>query len=182
MGEVRPQWPSLPGTAAEVAAIKATFETRYPQALPAELTQDRATKSAVLRQLVNCRYAHFSTHGFFASPTVRSALAASFDRDHAMGSKLATSRQEIAGFNPGLLSGLVLAGANRPAQDGKDDGILTAMEVAGLDLGQIELATLSACETGLGESAGGEGLLGLQRGVSDGRSENRGGQSVESAR
>ena len=32
-----------------------------------------------------------------------------------------------------------------------------------MDLGHVELATLSACETGLGQAAGGEGLLGLQR-------------------
>ena len=69
----------------------------------------------------------------------------------------------VVGFHPGLLSGLALAGANRPPEPGQDDGILTALEVAELDLAGVELVVLSACETGLGQSAGGEGLLGLQR-------------------
>ena len=64
---------------------------------------------------------------------------------------------------PGLLSGLVFAGANRHPDPVGDDGLMTALEVAELDLRNVELATLSACETGLGEEAGGEGLLGLQR-------------------
>src|SRR5262249_10095143 len=61
--------------------------------------------------------------------------------------------------------GLALAGANsdQPVESGQDDGILTAAEVAELDLSGVELAVLSACETGLGKVAGGEGLLGLQR-------------------
>jgi CHAT domain-containing protein len=56
-------------------------------------------------------------------------------------------------------SGLVLAGANRSAAQ----GILTAEEVADLDLRGVELAVLSACDTGLGKQAAGEGVLGLQR-------------------
>ena len=68
-----------------------------------------------------------------------------------------------------MLSGIALAGANRGAQpiDDRhrlgDDGILTALETAELDLSAAELVVLSACETGLGPVAGGEGLLGLQR-------------------
>ena len=71
--------------------------------------------------------------------------------------------QNVSGYQPGLLSGLVLAGANRRSAIGKDDGILTALEVGEMDLHNVQLATLSACETGLGKTAGGEGLLGLQR-------------------
>jgi CHAT domain-containing protein len=76
---------------------------------------------------------------------------------------------EVRGVHPGLLTGLALAGANRggaaPADihSLRDDGIMTAIEVASLDLSKVELALLSACETGLGETAGGEGMIGLQR-------------------
>jgi CHAT domain-containing protein len=78
-------------------------------------------------------------------------------------------RSEVRGLYPGLLSGLVFAGANRPARDpvtGVVDvgaAVMTAEEIAGLDLSTCELAVLSACETGRGAVAGGEGVLGLQR-------------------
>jgi CHAT domain-containing protein len=62
--------------------------------------------------------------------------------------------------NPLVLSGLVLAGANLPD---RDDGILTAEAIAGLRLPKLDLVVLSACETGLGDVAGGEGAFGLQR-------------------
>ena len=71
------------------------------------------------------------------------------------------NRQSVIGFHPDMLSGLVLAGSNHPRPD--DDGILTAFEVSGLDLSGVDMAVLSACDTGLGRRAGGEGMLGLQR-------------------
>ncbi len=40
-------------------------------------------------------------------------------------------------YQPGLLSGLVLAGANQRYEDGKEDGILTALEVAEMDLSHV---------------------------------------------
>jgi CHAT domain-containing protein len=47
--------------------------------------------------------------------------------------------------------------------DERDPGILTAEALAGLPLDKLELAVLSACQTGLGEAAAGEGVFGLQR-------------------
>jgi CHAT domain-containing protein len=70
---------------------------------------------------------------------------------------------------PLVLSGLVLAGANLPRTRDRfgitegDRGILTAEAVAGLPLQGLELAVLSACDTGPGQVAGGEGIFGLQR-------------------
>jgi CHAT domain-containing protein len=147
-------WPALPGTRDEVAAIGASFGSEFSAGRATELTKAAATKSAVCAAAAACDYLHFSTHGFFAPPEMKSAEA-----DAAAGA----AQNTASGLDPGLLSGLVLAGANRPYGDAKDDGILTALEVADLDLSRVRLVTLSACETGLGQSAGGEGLLGLQR-------------------
>ena len=64
-----------------------------------------------------------------------------------------------------LLSGLALAGANLRAttKPNEEDGILTAQEVASLDLSSVEWVVLSACDTGLGRMQAGEGVLGLRR-------------------
>ena len=66
--------------------------------------------------------------------------------------------------NPLLLSGVVLSGANS-VEDNKNHGVglLSAEEIASLPLDQLQLVTLSACETGIGKVAGGEGVFSLQR-------------------
>src|SRR5262249_12875435 len=70
--------------------------------------------------------------------------------------------------SPLLLSGLVLAGANRkPGAQSEtyapDGGIVTAEELVGLPLERLELAGPAGWRTGPGGRAGGEGVFGLQR-------------------
>ena len=69
-----------------------------------------------------------------------------------------------------MRSGIVLAGANdvwvKPEKEEKDDGVLTAQEVTQIDMRKSDLVILSACETGLGDIKGNEGVYGLQRAFS----------------
>ncbi|HRG34594.1 MAG TPA: CHAT domain-containing protein, partial [Saprospiraceae bacterium] len=70
--------------------------------------------------------------------------------------------------HPMLRSGLIMAGGNAAWQgkqtlEGREDGVLTAYEISQMNLSNTELVVLSACETGLGDIQGNEGVYGLQR-------------------
>ncbi len=150
------RWRPLAATRPETDAVVSRFRARLKADADA-LAGAEATKAAVRDALPRHRFAHLATHGFFAPASLRSADEAGLSRGP---SRLLTPAG-VAGWDPALLSGLVLAGANRPTP--YDDGVLTASEVAEMDLSRLELAVLSACQTGLGKEAAGEGMLGLQR-------------------
>lgn len=104
---------------------------------------------------------HLATHGYFFSDE---------KIDKAQWNEYLTGGQANFRFsdNPLLRSGLILAGGNKAWTEGlnligREDGILTAYEIAQMNLSKIKLVVLSACETGLGEIQGSEGVYGLQR-------------------
>ena len=65
---------------------------------------------------------HIATHGFF----IKSELK-----------------------NPMLNAGIALSGANSSIEEGRGEGVITALKISGLDLKGTELVVLSACKTGL---------------------------------
>ena len=126
------------------------------------LTGRAAAETTFKREAHRYRVLHLATHGFFLDQACTTGRSGT----RAVGRLSAASPStEPSPDNPLLLSGLAFAGANRrlSAPIDQDDGILTAEEVASLDLQGVEWAVLSACDTGLGQIMAGEGVLGLRR-------------------
>jgi CHAT domain-containing protein/Tfp pilus assembly protein PilF len=144
-----PSFDRLPETRREVRALARLWPAAT--AGPARALVDAEASEAALRaEAAGRRVLHFATHGFFVE-----------DETLAPGSRCASAPPPLEG----ALSGLVLAGGSGrgdPTAD-SDDGILTDLEVAGLDLDGVEWVVLSGCETGLGRVRPGEGALGLRR-------------------
>jgi CHAT domain-containing protein len=113
---------------------------------------------ALVKQLTAPSILHIATHGFFlGKPVVRNAASTGAGR----GSNL--SAHSLLAENPLLRSGIALSGANELNDGQGQDGVLTALEAAGLDLHGTKLVVLSACETGVGDVQTGEGVYGLRR-------------------
>ncbi|MBD2593657.1 tetratricopeptide repeat protein [Nostoc spongiaeforme FACHB-130] len=143
---------SLPATKEEAAAIKKVLPN-------AKLLLSKDATETAVKQLQNPSILHLATHGFFITD-VEQNLNASLDLELTPRPK-----EVIEVENPLLRSGLALAGFNqrKQATNNNDDGVLTALEVAGLDLRSNQLVVLSACDTGKGDVKVGDGVYGLRR-------------------
>ena len=161
---------SLPASLKEVDAVVALWNqdqddrTTFPLRSPVapfgalRLTGAAASESAFKAQAAGRRILHIATHGFFLD----GRCAASPDRS---GTSTAAAVASVVTQNPLVLSGLILAGANHRNTTAPDheDGVLTAEEVAALNLEGVEWAVLSGCDTGVGEVRAGAGVFGLRR-------------------
>ncbi len=160
----------LPGTAAEAKALGDLIPD-------AKLFTGKDATEAELKKVFEPRILHIATHGFFlgtpdALTRTKSAVYEPLLSRvlNLRGGRLRDLKPAISGAsaerervdNPLLRSGLALAGANT-RKGGDDDGILTALEAAGLNLQGTRLVALSACDTGVGRVESWEGVYGLRR-------------------
>lgn len=155
-------WPYLKWTAREALGIQAIIQKT---GMPVQMRQgytatEEAFKSMGQNGQPSPRILHIATHGFFfPDPENKEQKASGIGEEPIF--KISD--------HPMIRSGLLLAGANHAWQTGKplhpdmEDGILTAYEISQMNLSNTELVVLSACETGLGDIHGNEGVYGLQR-------------------
>ncbi len=92
---------------------------------------------------------HMSTHGYF------------------VGQQRGTDLKPAVADNALSESGIILAGAGKNLIDedfnpNRSDGILTAKEISEMDLSNVDMMVLSACQTGLGYVTS-DGVYGMQR-------------------
>lgn len=154
-------WAPLSGTRSEVESLQAMIEHVLEWTAPVTvLTGTAASEEQVRAQLAGHRYLHLATHGYFEPDHLPSLVAATTQQENRaeLGAKI-----EAVGMLPGLLAGLVFAGANRDPEEGEDDGYLSAEEITYMNLSACDLAVLSACQTALGSRRAGEGLMSLRR-------------------
>lgn len=123
----------------EVVDINATLSESM---IAHPLTGNDGTKESFLQLSCNApAIIHFSTHGFYYTPTDKNLPAS------------------LQGYNDAMsLSGLVMSSGSLTTRL----GLLTASEVAQCNLSNTTIACLASCHSGQGEVSS-EGIYGLQR-------------------
>lgn len=153
-------WKYLPGTEKEINIVSTLAKQKNYSTEVAKgvLASEESIKS--LYGTTSPAVLHIATHGFFF-PDPKEEPKKDIGINPGSGNVFRRSD------NPLFRAGLLFAGAgnawNGRQVSGTEDGILTAYEVSNLYLPNTKLVVLSACETGLGDIQGNEGVYGLQR-------------------
>lgn len=152
-------WNFLSGTEREVNSIEQVLKNSGTQitTMKGYDATEESLKNIGTNDSPSPRILHIATHGYFF-PDAKNKNESSSNEEPVF--KMSD--------HPMLRSGLIMAGGNaawkgKQTLEGREDGILTAYEISQMNLSNTELIVLSACETGLGDINGNEGVFGLQR-------------------
>lgn len=163
-------WGYLSGTLDETKIISGLLEQQLEHVTT--FSDTMASETRFKEVSPETQILHIATHGFFfpdpqkVKQQIEEATEYG-DVEFRGASPTFGMDNFVRSLNPLMRSGLVFAGVNDYWNGTKhvvdDDGVLTALEVINIDLRKNNLVVMSACETGLGEIAGSEGVYGLQR-------------------
>jgi len=163
-------FPPLPATAGEIETILTLWrEVNGDQpGTSISLTGPQATEARFKRLAPGNQILHIATHGFVLGGPSRQSTASLRGVGGLVPAESSLTTEEIAPDlqeKTFLLSGLALAGANirHTVEATAEDGVLTSIEVANLDLSSVQWAVLSACDSGVGKTIAGEGVFGFRR-------------------
>lgn len=145
------KWPFLSQSLIEASRIDSLMKNNninsfFYYGLNAEEEKFKAIINSKLSNII-----HVATHGYFIK------------------NESVNTDQISNNANTSYNSGLIFSRANEYPSNFSDnqlisnDGNLTSLEISNLNLEFCKLVVLSACETGLGEIEGNEGIFGLQR-------------------
>lgn len=151
-GVARRHFRQLPFALAEVDSIRSVLSPKKVRILTGMEASESNLREAIEKVP---DVLHLATHGFYIAD-VQDALKVPYMNKHAMSVNSSMQRAGVA------LAGAEQSWTGGDAED-SNDGILTAMEVADMNLKGVRLVTLSACETALG-NFNFEGIHGLPRG------------------
>lgn len=142
MNSIQKKW-ELPFSQYEINQI---LEIRHNDLA---LTWNQANNENIFRILENTvpPFIHFSTHAAYLSPNLTK--------------KLFYDVPDIDPNEPFSRAVIFLSGGYHRAQHGAGPGVLNAWGLASLNLHGTKLVTLSACDTGQGDTNAGAGVKGL---------------------
>ncbi len=152
----RGNWSFLQNTLLEVNHIRDILNAKK---IDAKLVTGQNASEEVFKFLDGTQFdvIHIATHGYYIPHDKRLAIPYFGNSDYTK-----NIQDEL------FYSGLIFSGGQKSWVESvfkpdANDGILSAYEIAKLDLHNVNLIVLSACETGLGDNLY-DGIYGLQRG------------------
>jgi len=149
----RTGWQYLPASEAEVDSISSQLSSKGISVIKRK-GLDGTEESFKELSGLDLSIVHIATHGFY------------FPQEEVRYLDYYQSQIDIS---PMKRSGIMMTGGQtawmgKKSIEQEHDGILTSEEISKIDLSNVSLVVLSACQTGLGDiDSGAEGVIGIQR-------------------
>ena len=151
----RGNWSFLSGSVKEVQSIEKTL-SKDSISVRTVTGKNATEKSFKALDGTDVSVIHIASHGFYITPAKRANIPY-----YTRSNDTQSIQDEM------FYSGLIMSGGQKAWENGTfslsaDDGILSSYEISKMDLHNVKLVVLSACESGLGDNLY-DGIYGLQR-------------------